>query len=251
MREIRLKDLQEWYDGLPFRLSANYRKKMTDCLMTFFRWCLRWGEIDKLPVFPEVEKPIYNPRKAIDYGAQMEALGRIPLPYRAIIEFLMETGLRPGEACVLKLSDLDARMRTMTVRRTLSAGQVRETTKGRSNIVIPLSDRAWEIVRNAAGDTIGDQWVFMNPVTRKHYSTEFLRKMWRNHSGIEADLYSATRHSFCTQLVEAGVSEIEAQGLMRHKDARSTRAYFHPTIERQRDHLNKRSNIIKLERVKK
>ena len=71
----------------------------------------------------------------------------------------------------------------------------------------------------------------------------------KKYSGSDVDMYSATRHSFCTQLVEMGMNEIEAQGIMRHKDARSTRSYFHPTQERQRGFLNKRGKVIPLKKA--
>ncbi len=62
-------------------------------------------------------------------------------------------------------------------------------------------------------------------------------------------MYSATRHGFCIQLVEMGMNEIEALGIMRHKDSRSAKAYFHPTQERQRGFLNKRGKVIPLKKL--
>jgi site-specific recombinase XerD len=114
---------------------------------------------------------------------------------------------------------------------------------------VPLSDRACELIQDAIGNVLGDRFVFISPVTKRGYIPETVRKIWKKYSGSDVDMYSATRHSFCTQLVEMGMSEIEAQGIMRHKDARSTRSYFHPTQERQRDFLNRRGKVIPLKKA--
>ena len=246
VRDIKLKDLQSFYDELPAKLSNKFKKNLVDCLRAFFRWLLRWGELKELPIMPEIAEADSIPRQAIDYSTQIEALHRIPEQHRDIIEFLMESGLRPGEAAALKILDICFKTRTMLVQRTYSANVLRETTKGRHKMRIPLSDRACEIIQRNLNDRTGDHFIFINPVTGRGYFTEFMRRVWRQHSGIENDLYSCTRHSFCTQLVELGMSEIEAQGIMRHKDSRSTRAYYHPTQERQRQFLNRRGNVIDL-----
>ena len=50
VRLIRLKHLQPFYEGLPG--SVKYRKNILDCLKVFFNWLVRWGEIEKVPVWP-------------------------------------------------------------------------------------------------------------------------------------------------------------------------------------------------------
>ena len=237
------------YNRLPDRLSAKYKKNMVDCLRSFFNWLLRWGELKELPIMPEIQTPDSIPRRAISYEEQLEALANIPFEHRGFIEFMMETGLRPGEACALKISDINSKDKTMIVQRTYSEHVLRETTKGRHKMRVPLSDRAYELIKESIGDTIGDRFVFINPATKKGYVPETIRKVWKKCSRSDVDIYSATRHSFCTQLVEMGMSEIEAQGIMRHKDARSTRSYFHPTQERQRGFLNQRGKVVPFKKV--
>ena len=249
VRDIKLKHLQIFYDSLPSKLSAKYKRNMVDCLRSFLNWLLRWGELKELPIMPEIQTPDSVPRQAISYEEQLEALSHIPIEHRGIIEFMMESGLRPGEACALKIGDITFRDRSMMVQRTYSETELRETTKGRHKMRVPLSDRACELIQDAIGNVLGDRFVFINPVTKRGYIPETVRKIWKKYSGSDVDMYSATRHSFCTQLVEMGMSEIEAQGIMRHKDARSTRSYFHPTQERQRGFLNQRGKVILLKKA--
>ena len=239
VREIRLKNLQLFYDQLPG--SAKYRKNIMDCLRTFFRWLKRWGDIDEVPVWPEMEQPIRAERFALTYEEQQAALQAIPTKHRDIIEFLMETGLRPSEACALMMIDIDVKRRKALIRRTYSESQLRDRVKQKKEYWIVLSDRAWEIV---SSNIAMSEFVFTNPDTRRGYRYKVLNRVWNTYCKAGVSLYEGTRHSFCTQLVEDGGSEFQVQEAMRHADRRSTKVYFHPSDERQRELLNRRGKVI-------
>jgi len=282
VREIRLKHLQRFYDDLPG--SPKYRKNILDALHTFFRFMVRWGEITEVPVWPEIEEVIEHERFALTYEEQQEVLRNIPTEHRDIIEFMMETGLRPGEACALMLVDIDPKRGRALVRRTYSEGQLRNKVKQKKEYWIVLSDRAMELVRanmgnRAAVDAVGEKtdrskrtvgpvrgekhdtkdhmtlittpvppspFVFTNPETKGGYKYKFIYRIWKQYSGTDLDLYEGTRHSFCTQIVEEGASEMQAQSLMRHADGRSTKRYFHPTDERMKSLVNRRGKVVEL-----
>jgi len=246
IREIRLKHLQNFYDELPG--SAKYRKNIMDALYTFFRWSKRWGEIKEVPTWPELEKVIEKERFALTYEDQQTGLARLPEAHRDIIEFLMETGLRPGEGCALQSGDIDFKRRRVLIRRGYSEGKLRDRTKQKKEQWIPLSDRACELIDANQNDTL---FVFQNPSTHRGYRTEYLRRLWVKHSGTGVELYEGTRHSFCTQIIEEGATGPQAQQLMRHADRRSTDRYFHPTDDRARDIVNRRGKVINMERTKK
>jgi integrase len=240
VRDIKLKHLDEFYrKKLPKHLSSKYKNNIMACMFAFLRWLLRWGEIKELPTFPALDPDNSVPREAPTYEEQQLALPRIPKQHRDVIEFLMETGLRQGEACALKIKDINFMSGKMLVQRTLSAGQIRETTKGHSKTWRTLSTRAYEIIKERAGNRIGDEFVFINPKTGKRYSIEFLRVLWRKHSGMPYDLYS-NRHGLATQLAETGAGQLEVQSIMGHADIRSTQRYFRPTADRQRTLLDRR-----------
>ncbi len=250
VREIKMKNLQLFYDGLPAKgLSPKYVKNIMDALHTFFRWLVRWGEIEEVPTWPEMEEAIVKQRFALTLDEQKSALANIPAVHRDIIEFAMETGLRPAEVCALMTIDVDWKRGIALIRRTYSEGKLRNKTKQKKEQWIPLSDRACELIENNQNDT---GFVFKNPVTRRGYLPEFLRRVWVNNSKTSVELYEATRHSFCTQIVEDGVSELQAQRLMRHTDSRSTGRYYHPTGDRMRDIVNRRGRkVIKIEEARK
>lgn len=68
--------------------------------------------------------------------------------------------------------------------------------------------------------------------------------MWTKHSSLKLSLYEATRHSFCTQIVGTGVNTLQAKELMRHADIRSTEKYFHASVTKLRDIVEKRGQVI-------
>jgi site-specific recombinase XerD len=78
------------------------------------------------------------------------------------------------------------------------------------------------VVKNTKGK-LPAAFVFINPETKRHYTTKKLNQMWRTYSGTECDYYSASRHSFCTQIAFSGANQFDAQDLMRHADVRTTR----------------------------
>ena len=78
----------------------------------------------------------------------------------------------------------------------------------------------------------------------------YLGKIWRQYSGLTITLYEAARHSFCTQVVEAGATEFKAQALMRHSDPRSTGAYFHANVRKYKDIVNRRGRVAQLRKKK-
>lgn len=244
VRKIRLKHLQLFYDHLPVELSTKTKKNMMDCLHGFFAWLKRWGEIDEVPVWPELEEYVEAEREALTYEEQQEALTRIPDAHRGVIDFLMETGIRPGEVCALMEIDIDWKGRRAIVRRTYKGSKIGRPKQKKDRTIV-MSDRACELVEKNAGQS---EFVFTNSATKRGYMPEFLRRVWRKHAGIDIELYAGTRHSTFSQWAESGVNELELNKLTGHADIRTTRKYFHPSDSRQREIVNHRGKVIELPR---
>jgi integrase len=219
-----------------------------DALHTFFRWLKRWGEVDQVPTWPEIEEVIEKERFALVYEDQQAALKNIPAEHRDIFEFMMETGLRPGEVCAIQWHDIDFKSRRALIRRTYSESTLRETTKQKKEQWIPLSKRACEIIDVQEKDAAS--FIFVNPDTRRGYRYKVLNRLWNRHSGTDVDLYEGTRHSFCTQMVEQ-LDLASAQKAMRHTDQRSTKRYDHSGDAKIREAMNNRSKVIDLEERRK
>ena len=167
-----------------------------------------------MPVWPEIKGDDAKVMVALDHRRP----GR--KPWR---EFRKNTGtplscypkrvVRINEVCALKIKDLDLKSGVWIVQRTYSGAKLLETTKARNKKPIPLSEKAWEIVRRHSAGKFGEDFLFINPVTGKGYRYEFLYKLWRKHAGVSVTFYEATRHSFCTQIGESGAIRLQAKAV--------------------------------------
>lgn len=240
VRDITLEQLAEvkrHMTGCKIKTKQN----VINALSAFFNWLLdEDGSIVRRPKFPVIKGDDAQPQGAIDRFSQEGALAHIPEKYRDPIEFSMETGCRPGEVCALKVKDIDLADQKAHIRRTWSDYVLRETTKQKRKLWIPLSDRAVEIARINCSGKLPESFLFVNPNSGNAYRPRRLAEIWCEFSGTTVKLYEATRHSFCTQLVEDGVPLPIVQQLARHADIRTTQKYVHPTEESTRKAVNNR-----------
>lgn len=240
VREIRLSHLSEINRNMEGSIKT--RKNVFDALKSFFVWlrdrdgCM---EMRPLPKFPLIDGDDAQPTGAIDYQTQQEALARIPQPYRDVIEFAMETGCRMGEVCALKVKDVNADG-TIWIRRTWSDYVLRETTKGKRKDIIPLSERAKDIVGDHSGMATPERWLFTNPRTGKNFFPKKVSEIWKEFSNLAIGLHEATRHSFCSQLVADGESLAVVKSLARHADIKTTMRYVHVSDEMTKEAVNNR-----------
>ncbi len=243
VREIRFEQLERFKDNLPRTVSLKTKRNILNGLHVFFIWLRKKGTIAEVPVWPEIKGDDARVMVALDIEDQAEALARIPEEHRDPFILLSETGVRINEVCALKIKDLDLKTGVWIVQRTYSGAKLLETTKARNKKPIPLSEKAWEIVRRYSAGKFGEDFLFINPVTEKGYRYEFLYKLWRKHAGVSVTFYEATRHSFCTQIGESGLNSLQARQLMRHSDVRTTQKYFHGDIAKLRDVVTNRGRV--------
>ena len=233
------------------KLKVKSRRNVMNALHAFFSWLFENGHILTMPSFPVIKGVgDSTPRRALTKENQEEGLKKIPEEFRDPIEFMMKTGLRPGELCALLVRSVDIANRVVWVERTLSGSTYRETTKNKSKLPIPLNDKALDIVkRNVKGKFPGD-FLFVNPVTHDGYRRKYLWGIWKEDSDTGVKLYEATRHSYCTQIVPL-TDSLDAQRLMRHKDRRSTDNYYHAYTDTLLDVLQRMDNVVDLKDRKK
>ena len=113
-------------------------------------------------------------------------------------------GVRIGEACAVQVQDLDLKMGRILIQRTWSGSKLTETTKQKKKQSVPLSDLAQSVASKNKRETTRGILV-INPVTNRGYRDEFLRRLWKEHSGIEITLYEAMRHSTITDWASHGI----------------------------------------------
>ncbi|WP_258525541.1 tyrosine-type recombinase/integrase [Paenibacillus sp. YN15] len=146
-----------------------------------------------------------------------------------MILVLCDTGLRRGELTELKVSDIDLKMRHITVR-----AEVSKTNKPR---VIPLSLRtASELAKLIEFmGTDDDDYVWLNQFGNRYYADTFA-KMLKNYAkiaGISTDNISPHkfRHYACLNLLKSGMDVLAVARILGHSSVDVTRLYARYNVE--------------------
>ena len=160
------------------------------------------------------------------------------------------TGMRLGEICALKWSDIDWDKRTIAVCRTVqriarwNGGQQRAKTalmigtpkSASSHRVLPVPALILDKLREMRAQATSSAYVF-SPVERAAEPRTIQRRFQRLMSrlGIPDAHFHTLRHSFATRLLELGVDVKTVSALLGHGSARITLDFYaHSLIEQQR-----------------
>ncbi len=141
--------------------------------------------------------------------------------YRALFLTCYAAGLRIGEACAVRIDDIDSTRMVIRVRYGKGG-------KHRFTILSPKLLHAlrhyWQIARPTP-------WMFPGQGQRGHVSPESARRVFRlarEQAGLEPWCTPhALRHSFATHLLESGTELVVIQALLGHTRIRTTTAYTH------------------------
>jgi integrase len=168
-----------------------------------------------------------------DYGAEA----------RAIILTLGFVGVRPGQLCVLRRSDLDVSIRELTVRFNLDgSGQEKAPKNGRPRIVT-VPPPALDAIRRVP-PALHDDYLFHTPRGRRlskgtlHYLWRPVAAAWRAGGGRDIDLYDL-RHAAATLYLERGLTPADVAVQLGHTDGGRLvqTLYGHPSEDLARDRL--------------
>lgn len=133
----------------------------------------------------------------------------------SMFAFLIDTGLRVGEALAAEWADVDLERGTITIWRN-------KADKPRT---VPLTDRAKDILKARVGTSTVGPWSALD------YGA--LRHAWllaKAHLKLHTDdqfVIHALRHTFASRLVQAGVPILTVKELCGHKTIEVTLKYAH------------------------
>ena len=160
------------------------------------------------------------------------------------------TGMRLGEICALKWTDIDWEQGTITVRRTVQriAGKGPENNGGRTLLmigtpkshrscrVIPVPEFILALLRDMLQRSGGIVYVFgkasaaADPRTIQRRFSRLAKKL-----GLSGAHFHTLRHTFATRLLELGVDVKTVSALLGHSSARTTLDFYaHSLSEQQR-----------------
>jgi integrase len=131
---------------------------------------------------------------------------RIHELFRLYVEFLLNTGLRRGEALSLSPSRIDLARNVIYV----------EETKDKETRTIPLTRRAREILVGLGDGLFGE----LNETLVTHKFTHYAGK-----ANLKGFKLHSLRHTFATKLIELGVDILTVSKLLGHSDIKTTMIY--------------------------
>lgn len=165
----------------------------------------------------------------------------------------LSTGLRIGEICALKWSDVNVADGTITVNRTIERIYIIEGEKKHTELVIntpktknsyraiPLSKELLAMVKPLKKVVNDDFYVLTNdehptePRTYRNYYNKLMTKL-----GIPKLKYHGLRHSFATRCIEAGCDYKTVSVLLGHSNISTTlNLYVHPNMEQKKRCISK------------
>lgn len=172
--------------------------------------------------------------------------------YKFGILLCLSTGLRLGEICALKWSDIDINGSLLYVNRTVQRIAVEDgSAKTKlmesepksmfSKRVIPLSDEIMRLVREFRTDS--EYVISQNrPTEPRTYQNRFHRLL--SQAGIPSYNFHVLRHTFATNCVDSGADIKSLSEMLGHSSVNITlNRYVHPSVQTKRQHLNTLSAI--------
>ena len=153
------------------------------------------------------------------------------------------TGLRRGEICGIKWSDIDFNEGTLCIKRSVSTKEgggvsIGETKTGAGVRTITMPPSVATLLWKKRSDAI-NEWVFphyTNPSDPLHPSSAY-KKLKTLLKRLELPLlrFHDLRHTFATQATDGGVDPKTLAGILGHTDASFTLdTYTHVTSDMQR-----------------
>jgi integrase len=251
-RDVGRRNLDDIDRPLARRLANRWPRGTTRVARTMWADAARDGVATANP-FTNLRLETPKGRKDLDALSETEIveLANIAAAYHgdygpeasAIILTLGFVGVRPGELCVLRRSDLDLSTREVTVRFNLDgSGQEKAPKNGRPRTVT-VPPPALDAIRRLP-PALHDDYVFHAPRGRRlskgslHYLWRPVAAAWRASGGRDIDLYDL-RHAAATLYLERGLTPADVAVQLGHTDGGRLvqMLYGHPSEDRARDRL--------------
>jgi integrase len=209
-------EIASWQATLPER----WRHDIMQALRQTLEAAVRWGHMSCNPAKLAGRNPQPPPRPVRAYAvAELNAIAaELSVRYRQLPKFAAATGLRPEEWGAVERRDVDRRGRILSVRRTISAGEVVELGKtSRSRRQVPLSRRALEALEELT-PRLDTPFLFPAPAGGLIDLHNFRNREWApavEASGVRrpARPYDL-RSTFASNALAAGVSVFELARVM-------------------------------------
>lgn len=153
--------------------------------------------------------------------------------FKDLVEFAVNTGLRQMELICLEWKQINFSDKLVIL------DNWNHQTKSKKVRVIPLNDKAQEILRKR----ISNNHTLVFTYNNKQYKPDFITKKFKKivlKTGLNPHLkWHSTRHTFASFLVQKGISIYIVSKLLGHADTKTTSIYAHLRPEDMRVAVDK------------
>ena len=175
------------------------------------------------------------------------------------IYICLSTGMRIGEVCALKWSDIDLGTETIHVNRTIERIYIIEDGERRTELVIgtpktknsireiPVSKELMKLIRPLKKLMNDDYFVITNeakptePRTYRNYYKQLLKQL-----DIPNLKFHGLRHSFATRCIESQCDYKTVSVILGHANISTTlNLYVHPNMDQKKKCINKMFKSLK------
>ena len=217
-------------DGMENR-SIN---RKLSALRSFYKYCLREGEIVKSPMTGI--KSLKQPKPLVKFVTETD-INKVSFPEtdnfptcrdRLMFELLYQTGMRQAELRGLRDGNVDKSARTLKVLGKRNKERLIPLSLEMVNMIShyqSLRDAAFEVKADRL--LLNDKGEEMSP----YYIYNKVHVLLDGITTLKQKSPHVLRHTFATHLLDEGASLVAIQKLLGHEDLASTQIYAHTTIE--------------------
>lgn len=206
------------------------------------------GRPELLPRLPYGRRPKRIPRVlGRDEVRELLACTRQRQP-RLVLTMIYGTGMRISEAVALRVSDIESREMTILVARG----------KGNKQRLVPLSSRLLEELRAWWLTHRNPQWMFPGHDPNRPINVGLVQNaclMAATQAGLKPGVTPHTlRHTFATELLEAGIDLLTIQKILGHTSLHTTLLYTHVRRDRLKvagQAVDSSLNLLPLDQLRK
>ncbi len=169
------------------------------------------------------------------------------------IYICLSSGMRIGEICALRWSDIDMDSATIRICKTIQRIYIADGEKPHTEIIIdlpksrnsirevPMTKELIKILKPLKKDVAGDFYVISNsrcPIEPRTYRNYYNRMM--KQIGLPHLKFHGLRHSFATRCIESGCDYKTVSVLLGHSNISTTlNLYVHPNLDQKRKCIDK------------
>ena len=203
-------------------------------LRTYYKYCLREGEIEKTPMTGI--KALKQPKPIVKFVTESD-INKVSFPEtddfttrrdQLLFELLYQTGMRQAELRTLRDGDVDKSGLVLKVH-----------GKRNKDRLIPLSHQMiamigkYQQLRDATFEVKADRLLLNDKgeETTPYFIYNKVHQMLNGVTTLKQKSPHVLRHTFATHLLDKGADLRVIQELLGHEDLSTTQIYAHSTIE--------------------